>query len=128
MLKTRKSKVLATLAAAAMLTLAAPVAANAEPSGQYVYNCVGTDGNSYTMASGARMDSCKGSYLQQYIGGQFIKAIALTTNGTPANISKPSVWCIIAIGGTAYSVLTIEDVVSLVPLGFSLAGLHECTT
>jgi hypothetical protein len=103
MMRTMLSKVMVTAVAALGLTLGAAGAAQADPAGKYVYVCVGTDGSSYTMASGAELGSCKGSYLQKYINGAQVDTIALTTSGAIADPDALSLDCLVAIVGTGAS-------------------------
>jgi hypothetical protein len=126
-LSRRTKAILATVAVAAGLFVATPVAtASAEPSGTYVWVCVGTDGNSYTLKKGVKITTCHGSYLQQYIGGHFIKAFPLTLSGKIGKSKPLTADCIIAVGTTAVGILTSADGISWVVTVVGLYGLHSC--
>ncbi|WP_434389126.1 hypothetical protein [Melittangium boletus] len=99
---------------------------DSEASGQYEWICVSTSGSSYSMAKGANLTSCKGSYLQKYINGRFIKAYPLTASGTIAHKVPPNADCIIALGTTAIGIVTSADVVSWVVTVAGFYGLHSC--
>jgi hypothetical protein len=133
MMRTMLSKVMVTAVAALGLTLGAAGVAQADPAGKYVYVCVGTDGSSYTMASGAELGSCKGSYLQKYINGAQVDTIALTTSGAIADPDALSLDCLVAIVGTGASAYGIVQTggtgagVAYVGLAASVYGLKACT-
>lgn len=130
-MRTKFSRILITAAAAAGLTLTGAGAANAEPAGQYQYVCVGIDGSSYSMAQGAALNTCKGSYLQKYINGQQISTIALTTDGAIADPNAINMDCVVAIVGTGASAYGIVQtagtgVIAYVGLAASVYGLKSC--
>jgi hypothetical protein len=127
MIRRRTTAILATLATAAALLVASPVAtASAEPAGQYVYVCVLTSGNTYTMQSGAKLTTCKGSYLQQYIGGRQVHIWALNGNGKIVKIKPVTTDCVLAIVGSGIGILTAENVLEWVGTATAIASLHTC--
>jgi hypothetical protein len=50
-------------------------------TGNYEYNCVGADGSSYFLASGAPLTDCKGQFLQKYLDGSMLDSIDLAYGG-----------------------------------------------
>jgi hypothetical protein len=126
------TKIAVGLTAACTMTLAAPVAAHAEPTGQYSYICILTSGSSYTLKSGAALNTCKGSYLKKYINGNQVDSINLTADGSKAKkVSKNFIGCTISIYGTgkaAYSLVKSKgtDKFAWVSLGTSITGLPKC--
>jgi hypothetical protein len=110
------------------MTLTVPVAAHAEPAGQYSYVCILQNGSSYTLKSGNKLSTCKGSYLKKYINGQQVDSIALSGDGTLAKpLPKNTLDCLIAISGTLISVATLKKGwKSWAGLATSVAGLKSC--
>ncbi|WP_456697947.1 hypothetical protein [Aeromicrobium sp. P5_D10] len=102
-MRNRIATAVAASVAAIGLVSASGGTASAEPSGNYDYVCVSTNGTSYTMADGEKLSNCKGSYLQKYINGQQVETVHLTGQGTPASPNQLDGYCIVglALGGTA---------------------------
>lgn len=132
LLKTILSKFVVAVMAAFSMTLAVPVAAHAEPTGQYSYICIGANGSSYTMRSGEKLGNCKGSYLKKYINGNQVDSIRLAGNGTLARpVKKEIIDCVVAVYGTGRSAYVLikkkgTDKFSWIGLGLSLKGLKSC--
>lgn len=131
-MRTTLSKFAVASAAAVAMTLAVPVAAHAEPTGQYTYVCVLTNGSSYTMKNGEKLGNCKGSYLKKYINGNQVDSVHLAGNG---EVAKPlpagTISCLIAIYGTGKSVLNVVETKgkgwsSWVGAAISIKGLKAC--
>ena len=99
-----------------------PTSAAVQPAstGEYEYICLGTDGSSYSMASGAPLSDCKGSYLQKYINGQQVDSISLSGNGEVASVPADKVQCVIWLGKTAGGMVLGIVVMGAGP--FTLAG------
>lgn len=77
-------------------------------TGNYYYNCVLTDGNSWSLAAGEPLTDCHGSYLQKYLDGVHVSSIALTYGGGAA-ASESSQWhtlgCAVAVASGVVLVL-----------------------
>lgn len=82
-----------------------------EPAGQYVYNCILTNGSSYTLSAGTATSSCKGSYLRRYISGVLVNNISLTGTGAVSNPNAITVDCAIALVGGVIVVLSVTGTV-----------------
>lgn len=100
-----------------------------EAAGNYVYVCVLTTGNSYTMAHGTRTYSCGGSRIQQYLYGVFQQSVAIS--GYPPTVPAGSVTigCILAgasLGVGIYAVIVSFGTLSVVSGLISTAGLAFC--
>lgn len=106
--------------APATAQVAPSVAVQPASTGDYEYICVGTDGSSYSMANGAPLSDCKGSYLQKYINGQQVDSISLTGTGAVASVPADKVQCVIWLGKTARGMVLGIVVVGAGP--FTLAG------
>jgi hypothetical protein len=131
MMRTKFSRILITVAAAAGLTLGGAGVANADPAGQYTYVCVSTDGSSYTVPQGAALSTCKGSYLQKYINGQHVSSVNLTTSGAIADPNAIDMDCLVAVVGTGASAYGIVQtagagIIAYVGLASSVYGLKSC--
>jgi hypothetical protein len=102
--------------------LTSPTAAQAEPAGQYYYQCIGTNGASYFLAKGARLDSCKGSYLKKYINGNLITTVRLTGLGTPAKKVLFPTQCFIEIAGAGLLAVGTDGLSIAFVLEAAIAG------
>ena len=98
-----KQKLLAGLLAATTVApaigISTATSAQAEPAGQYYYECVTSAGWSYFLRPGERLSTCKGSSLHVYINGRMVKNIRLTGYGKPAKPFKMSRDCVVAVVG-----------------------------
>ena len=99
---------------------------NAEASGKYEWVCVSTSGSSYSMRAGERLANCKGSHLQKYINGRFIKAYSLIERDAIGGKPPPNAECTIAVTETAIGILTAEDGVSWLLVLAGLNDLRDC--
>jgi hypothetical protein len=111
MLRTRTSKITATVAMAAALiltggaanaagtapaptTIAAPADASTTATGDYYYVCQYPNGSSLTLTDGT-IGSCVGaSYVQEYLDGRLLQTINVTGDGEVADASPE---CIVAV-------------------------------
>ncbi|OJF11575.1 hypothetical protein [Couchioplanes caeruleus] len=131
-MKTTLMRFAAALIAACTMTLAAPVAAHAEPAGKYYYICVLQNGSDYVMKSGEKLSNCKGSYLKKYINGRQVDNTRLAGDGKHAmKVKKDFIGCLISIWGTGRSTFLLvksrgTDKFAWVSLGGSVYGLPKC--
>lgn len=117
-----------TVAVAGTLTLGAAGAASADPTGQYTYVCVRTDGTTYTLAAGDALNTCKGSYIQKYINGAQVQVIGLTGQGIPAtpDALDPALDCAVALTGFGLTVISSRGTALFVSGALSTYGLKDC--
>jgi hypothetical protein len=103
-------RIIASTICALMLVFAtsitAPAPAQAEPTGQYYYECISTTGTSYWIWPGQTLRCTNASYLKTYINGSLVNTKHLTPNGTEASITpaqaRQAGKCLLAIGATVY--------------------------
>ncbi|GAA5025192.1 hypothetical protein GCM10023258_17980 [Terrabacter aeriphilus] len=113
---------LATTMALGGAAVAASPAAQAEPAGQYYYECIGVNGSSYFLQKGALLSSCKGSYLKKYINGNLVKTMRLTGYGTPAKNVTISFGCFVALVGAGSLIIGTDGLSTLVVIDAAVAG------
>ena len=150
MLKSRTSKITATVAmAAAMLVAggsaqaagtapststtsttsaaaAAPAGASTTATGDYYYVCQYPNGTSLTLTGGT-IGSCEGaSYVQEYLDGRLLQTINVTGAGTPAE--DVSISCVVLIASsTAALVSVVGGGLALVRIAaLEATGLNPC--
>jgi hypothetical protein len=125
MLHGRLLKFITTFIAACILAVSVPSLASAEPAGKYDYVCVLTDGSSYTLRPGVALNTCKGSFLQKYIGGKKVATIKLTGYGHPAT-SNISIYCMVKIAGVAGMAYTTAGAYVLVGTTQVILTIKAC--
>lgn len=69
-------------------------------TGEYEYICIGTDGSSWSLASGEPTTDCHGSYLHKYINGVMVANYHLAYGGGAAQNPPGNIGCVLAIAGT----------------------------
>lgn len=125
-MKSKLSTLMIAAGVAGGLSLAAPGAANAEPTGQYTYTCVSTDGSSYLLNPGDELATCKGSYLQKHINGAQVESIPLTGQGAVADPNALTLDCIVAVTGVTVTVLTSSGWALVASAALGAYGLKAC--
>ena len=131
-MKTTWSKLVVALIAVCSMTLTFPVAAHAEPAGQYSYVCISSVGSSNTLRDGERLSNCRGTYLKKYINGNMVSSLRLNAAGTEGrSLTRAEIECIIAfvpVGGGIIRVIKIGGkLASYVGIARNVAGLSVCT-
>lgn len=110
-LKTTWSKLVVALIAVCSMTLTFPVAAHAEPAGQYSYICISSDGSSNTLRDGEKLSNCKGTFLKKYINGQMVSSLRLNLSGTEGRpFTRGEILCMISfipVGGNVVRVIKV---------------------
>ncbi|WP_028049518.1 hypothetical protein [Cellulomonas sp. URHD0024] len=86
----RLTVLIAAIMAAALFSVGAPTAAQAEAAGNYQYECISSAGAHYFLKPGDALSTCKGSALRTYINGTLIHVTQLTGYGTVAKVPKYS--------------------------------------
>jgi len=107
------------------------VAAHAEPTGQYTYVCIASDGSSNTLRDGERLSNCKGSYLKKYINGNLVSSLRLNADATEGrSLTRAEIECVIAfvpVGGGIIRVIKVGGkLASYVGLARNVAGISKC--
>ena len=101
-----------------------------EPTGNYVYNCVLSTGNSYTMAKGSQTNSCDGVRLIQYLNGVVQWSIAISGHPPTVPVQQVTIGCLLAGASLAYGVFAVITTAggAVVVSGLvATAGLAFCT-
>jgi hypothetical protein len=100
-----------------------------EAAGNYIYECILSTGESYTMSKGALLDTCGGTSLQQYLGGEFVQSVAISGQPPTVDAGSITIECLVAglsEGLAVYAV--ISSLGTLVVVGGLLAtvGIALC--
>ncbi len=66
-------------------------------TGNYEYICIGTDGNSWSLASGEATTDCHGSFLHKYINGSLVAIYHLAYGGGAVSTWTWTSGCIIGV-------------------------------
>ncbi|MEU8258107.1 hypothetical protein AB0C06_28020 [Micromonospora inaquosa] len=108
-------------------TVPAPSAPLAIQTGEYEYNCIGTDGSSFWIGPGRPTTDCHGSYLQKYLDGNLLATYNLAYGGGAAQNPPWNTGCVLAIaGGVALFVFPPTGVAAWVTLsGLAAASLLD---